>query len=318
MTSRNLVSAIVVNYNGAAFIEQCLDSLSREKCVREIIVVDNGSVDGSVDWLKANRPEVILIESRENRGFGRGCNAGAQIAGGEFLLLLNCDAELRSGLDTALTHLARNPNTGVVGGRLANAQGRTEPSVGREQLPIRLILSWLGLSRWFRNCSLCSREFVNEDWYDAAHNSVAWVCGALMLIRRSDWESIEGMDPVFFLYMEDVDFCSRLRAVGRHIDYVPTFTAMHRKRGGAKTVNARALLATMDSYNLYLSKHHSRIVVRTTLAVIGAVFLFRALVIACGFWLNARSMSEARIHIRAADRALRLSAGYKFSWGPPI
>lgn len=311
-------SAIVVNYNGKSFIGKCLDSLLKHERPCEIIVVDNGSADGSLEYLKAYFPNIVLISSTENLGFGRACNLGSAKAKGDFLLLLNYDAELCSGLVEAVSHLNEHPETGMLGGRIVYPDGRLQPSAGRSLVPFRLICSWLSLSRWFPQNRWLSHEILDPDWYISAHRAVDWVTGALMLIRRTDWEKVGGMDPAFFLYVEDVDFCDRLKASGSCIDYIPSFLAKHLKGGGADMVSPRALLSTVDSYNIYLNKHYGRFVVSATLVGIGVVFLLRAFVMVTRLWRGRRAGAEAKTYLMAASRAFQLGAGAKFPWGPPI
>ncbi|WP_243324076.1 glycosyltransferase family 2 protein [Geothrix sp. SG200] len=318
MNQAGRVSVVIVNYNGEAFIGDCLNSLLGDENVCEIIVVDNASKDGSLEYLGRRFPDVTLLQSTGNIGFGRACNLGAEKAKGEFLLLLNYDAELGSRLEGAINYLDAHPETGMLGGRITYPDGRMQPSIGRSMVPIRLACSWLSLSRWFPRNSWLSQEILDVDWYLTAHKSVDWVTGALMLIRRTSWERVGGMDPAFFLYVEDVDLCERLKASGASLDYSPVFSARHRKGGGAEIVSPRALMSSIDSYDTYLSKHHGHIVVSVTLASIGIIFSLRALAMALRLWRGDRSRAEARTYLMAARRAFRLSAGVKFPWGPPI
>lgn len=311
------VSAVVVNYNGKLFIEECLNSLLENERVCEVIVVDNGSTDGSRGYLIEAFPSVILIQSEDNLGFGRGCNLGAKCAQGEYLLLLNYDAVLHSGLGDAVEHLTEHRDTGLVGGRIVYPNGHPQPSVGRPFTPLRLVISWLSLSRWFPRNQWLGLEIHDLEWYLTPHKSVDWVTGALMLIRHSEWKKIGGMDPTFFLYVEDVDLCDRLRASGLHLDYLPSFVAEHRKGGGAGIVSPRALLSSLDSYNIYLSKHYNQFMVWATLLGISIVFFFRAIVMVCRIWRGSNAFNEARTYLRGAKRALLLSLGRRFSWGVP-
>lgn len=318
MNSPRNISAIVVNYNGKKFIDECLKSLIHQPSLLEIIVVDNGSVDGSLDYLRKAYPDLILIPAGENIGFGRACNLGASVAQGDYLLLLNYDAELVSGLDEAVNYLNQHRQMGIVGGKLFYPNGRLQPSVGRSFVPARLVASWLSLSRWFPRNPWFSLEIVDPTWYEAPHLSVAWITGALMLIRRLNWEQIGGMDPAFFLYVEDVDLCKRLKLSGSDLGYLPEFMARHRKGGGAEIVSPRALLSTVDSYGIYLSKHYGKSAMRATLAMVGLVFLLRSFVLGCRLWRGHRAWIEAGTYFKASRRAFGASAGEQFPWGPPV
>jgi GT2 family glycosyltransferase len=309
-------SALIVNYNGAACLPACIESLKREPLVRQIIVVDNGSVDGSEHWLKEHHPDVILIETGSNQGFGRGCNLGAKAATEPLLLVINYDAMLSPGLGDAIGHLARTPAAAMVGGRLVSILGHPQPSVGYPQTPLRLVVSWLGISRLLPWVAACKREVDDERFYSTPHDGVAWACGALMLVRKCAWDSVQGMDPGYFLYMEDVDLCERLASSGWRLDYLPTFQAVHQPRQGAPVVSGRALLSTIDSYHLFISNRHGELVARSTCAGLFAVFLLRASVLSLCFWRPA-PLKEGATYFRGSLRALRHALGQKFPWGPP-
>lgn len=309
------VSALVVNYNGAACLGRCIESLKREPLVNQIVVVDNGSTDGSDRWLQDYHPDVVYVPAGANIGFGRGCNMGAQVATESLLLLLNYDAELLPGLGQAIEHLAAFPKTAMVGGRLASGDGSLQPSVGNPHTPLCIATSWLGLGRLMPKLTFLLREIEDPTYYKDLHIGVAWVSGALMLVRKSAWTSIGGMDPGYFLYLEDVDICERLVRVGWRLDYLPTFRANHQPRQGEPVVSVRALLSTVDSSHRFLSSRHGLAVARATCFSLGAVFSLRALILALCFW-RPSPFRESRVFIRGSLRALGLAFGRAYPWGP--
>lgn len=312
------VTAVVVNYNGAACIAQCLESLHREPLVRQIVMVDNGSIDGSCQWVREKFPKVLILAAGKNLGFGRACNLGAKAAHEPFLLLLNCDGILDGGVSEAQEYLLAHPGTAVVGGRLSSpGQGPSQPSVGLPHTPARLVLSWVGLSRWSKKESLFTREILDEEFYSKIRQDVAWVSGALMMIRGSVWEMVAGMDPGYFLYLEDVDFCDRVRKSGWGVDYLPELRATHLPRGGAKVVSRVALLSTVDSMFFFTVSRSGNLVARVVLAAIGAIFSLRGLVLGLRFWRARLAFREGRVFLGGAWRALQIAAGKKFPWGPP-
>jgi len=310
------VSAVIVNYNGAECLPACILSLKNEHLVRQIIVVDNGSTDGSEQWLKEQHPDITLIESGANLGFGRGCNLGAKAATEPLILLLNYDAELAPGLDSAIEQLDRFPETGLVGGRLVSSTGMPQPSVGYPHTPFRFVVSWSGLGRLLPWMTQFKRDIDHKEFYSNPHAGVVWVCGALMLVRRDAWASVDGMDPGYFLYLEDVDFCDRLTKAGWRLDYLPTFFAYHEPRMGSAVVSARALLATVDSSRLYISTRRGDGVARLMCAGLGVVFLLRAFILALCIFRPA-PLREGTVFLKGAVRAFKLALGQTFPWGPP-
>lgn len=312
------VSAVLVNYNGLSFAGACIKSLHGLKGIREIILVDNDSKDGSPELLANEFPEIVVRRLGTNAGFARACNEGAAVASGKYILLLNYDAEMEGGLDGALQYLEAQPRVGILGGRLVYPTGAFQPSVGLPHTPLRLLCSWLGLGGLSSISDLFTREILDESFYGEAHRPVCWVSGALMLVRSEVWAEIAGMDPGFFLYLEDMDLCHRASRAGWEVAYSPELKAVHMQRGGANCVSARALLSTIDSMQYYLRKSKSWWVTRLTMLGIGLIFTARALVLAARFWRGVIALAEGRVFLKGAMRAGLIGLGKTYAWGPPV
>jgi len=142
------LSIVIVNYNGHRFLADCMKSIRRYvRCDHEVILVDNASTDGSVHYIATHFPTVRLIESAVNTGFTGGNNIGVRAANGELVLLLNNDTKLLGSVDDAVAEF-NHANVGALGAHLFYGDGRNQTSVGYEHTPLRIVLSWVGLSKY--------------------------------------------------------------------------------------------------------------------------------------------------------------------------
>jgi GT2 family glycosyltransferase len=243
-----VLSIIIVSFNARADLERCLESLraAPPAVAHEIIVVDNGSTDGSVDAAR-RFPGVRVIEAGANLGFARANNIGIRESTGVNLLLLNSDTVVSSGsIDRLLDELDRDSSVAVVGPRLVDGDGRAELSFGRMIGP----LNELRQKRLARSAAV--EQLTRRRQYPD------WVSGACLLVRRMDAAAAGGLDERFFMYTEDVDFCAAVRALGRRILFTPDVEVVHLRGRSA----ASAPAATRDHYRrsqiAFYEKHHPR------------------------------------------------------------
>ncbi len=220
-----MISVIVVNWNQGAYLERCLRSLTTGPANGEIevIVVDNGSADGSVEMVRSRFPDVRLLTNLSNTGFARANNRGLAESGGDYLCLLNSDAEVVSdALARMATYLSNNPSVGAVGPLLINSDGTLQPS-GRDFPKIWDVLAQAsGVYRVWR------RDFFRQPGRDYDRiASVDEVSGACIMLRREVYESVGGLDERYFLYYEDVDWCWRIKKLGWEIHYLPEARVIH-------------------------------------------------------------------------------------------
>ena len=240
------VSIIIVSFNARTDLERCLQSLhdAPPAARHEILVVDNGSTDGSVAAVR-RWPDVRVIEVGSNVGFARANNIGIRASAGTNLLLLNSDTIVPSAaIDRLLGELAREPDVAVVGPRLVDAAGRPELSHGRMIGP----LNELRQKRRARGGAveqLTSRRLYPD-----------WVSGACLLVRRADAEAVGGLDERYFMYTEDVDFCAALRARGRRILFTPDVEVAHLRGRSAASAPAATRAAYRRSRLAFYEKHH--------------------------------------------------------------
>jgi GT2 family glycosyltransferase len=265
-TQQPAVSLIVVSFNTRDLLRACLDTVQRtaRDVPSEIIVVDNASADGSADMVVREFPQVRLIRSPVNLGFGAANNRGFECARGRYVVLLNTDALLTPGaLAQSVARMEADPTIALAGARLVGPDGAWQPS-GRLFTSLTndlLLLSGLA-QRYAR-----SRFFGRYDrtWADPRQPAeVDWVPGAYAIIRREALTRVGQFDEAFFLYYEEVDLCRRLKAAGYRIWYWPDVVVMHVGGASSKTLTRLTLSSSgsqltlwrMRSQLLYYRKHH--------------------------------------------------------------
>lgn len=309
----DLVSVVIVNYNGMKFLQACIDSLHKAfKTYRyEIVIVDNLSTDGSREWL-AQRVDIIYVESAENLGFTGGNNLGARQARGGNLLFINNDTLVQSALDPMIDALA-DPKAGIVGCRLVYGDGRQQFSFGYDHTALRLVLSWLGVEKKYWLPKAFRRVETDVEKYHNSITNVDWVSGACFSIRRVDWELLQGFDTNFFMYCEDVDLCVRVRQLGKRVQYLPEVLVTHYEGSGRVWIGAAALMRTVNSYMLFSLKHHSPWAFRSMTRTLGLVFLARSQ----AFRLVA-SMARDRADVLRDKSSAYRAAGLCLMRGKPV
>ena len=258
------LSIVIVNHNGHHFLAECIESIRLHvTCTHEVIIVDNASTDGSAHYIATHFPAVHLIKNDVNIGFAGGNNTGVRKAKGELVLLLNNDTRLLSSIDDAVAEFTQ-VNVGAVGAHLFYEDGRNQPSVGYEHTPLRIVLSWVGLSKFPMLPTVFRRLECAANFYEDKHDHVHWVSGAFLMTRRDLWHDIQGLDESYFMYMEDVEYCKQVRNLDFDIAYIPTVEVMHYEGGGQAWIGQLALIQTMRSYRLFLTKHYGSAVALLT------------------------------------------------------
>lgn len=211
-----LISIVIVNWNGARVLERCLAALERQSFRDfEIILIDNGSTDGSEAGIEDRFPGVRLVGLRENSGFASANNLGARLARGRWLALLNNDAFARPDwLEKLMAAAAEHPRFSFFASCLVSAQApETVDGVGD-------VYHISGLA-WRRGYSLPLARF------QSGPQEVFGACGAAALYDREQFLEAGGFDESFFCYHEDVDLSFRLRLLGHRCLYVPAAVVEH-------------------------------------------------------------------------------------------
>jgi GT2 family glycosyltransferase len=247
-------------------LRECLQSVIRESAglQAEILVVDNGSSDGSCEMVESEFPQVNLIPSEINLGFGAANNLALVQARGDYFILLNSDAFFEPlALRRAIEHMNQTPQCGLAGGRLVGRDGAWQPSARSFHSIVGDFVVLSGLAAKFPK----SKFFGSFDrtWAAAGESApVDWVPGAFSIIRPAALEAAGTFDPRFFLYYEEVDLCRRIKAAGYSIWYWPDIVVVHIGGESSRTLKslefstqaAQVVMWRMRSTLLYYRKHH--------------------------------------------------------------
>jgi len=252
------VSIIVVSYGTREMTCACLASIApTTKQVRyEVLVVDNGSTDGSPEAIVERFPSFKLIAQKENLGFAAANNLAAKAAQGEFILLLNPDTVVLDGaIDQLVAFARRRPQAGIWGGRTLFADGRLNPSsCWRRQTLWNLFCRGVGLAKLFPNSPVFHSEGYGG-WKRDSEREVDIVTGCWLLISRTLWERLDGFAPEFFMYGEDADLCLRAHALGYRPAITPSATIVH-YGGGTEKNSVRKDTRMLAAKVRLLSAHH--------------------------------------------------------------
>jgi N-acetylglucosaminyl-diphospho-decaprenol L-rhamnosyltransferase len=227
------VAAIVVNYNARDYLLECVDSL-RGAGMTQIVVVDNASTDGSVAALRHADVDVTVVETGGNFGYGGGVNRGAVAVPSDADVLLVCNADLvidPGAVKALVAALDADPELGIVGPRIDNTDGTLYPSARTVPGPFDAVgHAFLGL---VMPNNRFTRRYRLLDWDHATARRVDWISGACFAIRRDVFDRLGGFDEDYYMYLEEVDLCSRARSTGAAVGYEPAAHVVH--VGGVST-----------------------------------------------------------------------------------
>ncbi len=254
-TEKIRLSFIIVNWNTAVLLENALVSIQDKVGILnyEIIVVDNGSGDTSCAVVKNKFPAVRLIENKHNRGFARAVNQGIRISRGEYIVLFNTDALLTDGaVQSILDYMETHPNVGVCGGQLIYPDGRKQHSF--DNFPTLLTE--------LTNKSLLKKLFPKK--YPGKYSdyssplSVDSLIGACFFVRKEAIEKTGLLDEDYFFFLEETDWCYRIKKAGYDIIYLPYAHIIHLQGKSAGMVPVRSRLEYYYSRYLFFIKQRGK------------------------------------------------------------
>lgn len=255
------VTAVVVSWNTADLLEDCLRSIdvhgSEASSIRTI-VVDNASDDGSVDRVRERWPAVDLVANRDNVGFCRANNQAIARTSSPWLLLINADAQLTAGaLDAMLQRGRRDLRAGVVAPRLVYGDGRFQRWTAGAAPTLRTVGTYLaGLDRFSRRLPVLTGTYLGHDADEAFEPE--WVSSACMLVRRAALDDVGPLDERIFVYMDDVELCQRLRDGGWNVWYEPAATVVHLMGQSTVRRTGKASPEALRAFNRYFAIRHGR------------------------------------------------------------
>jgi GT2 family glycosyltransferase len=245
---------VVVAYHSANHLPACLEALAEAAggLTRELVVVDNASRDGAPALVTRLVPGARLIVNDVNRGFAAAVNQAARTARGRHLLLLNPDARPLPGCVSRLAaELDTRPEAALAGPQLVGPDGADQPSAWPAPGLLTLAYDALLLHNLMPRSRLRLVTAPNEDPLD-----VECLSGACLLVRRTAFEALGGLDERFFIYYEDTDLGVRARAAGHRLRLVPAARAVHLVGGSSFQDRREFLLRFHESRRQFLIKHH--------------------------------------------------------------
>lgn len=271
------LSIIIINWNSKGYLRECLRSIPQTpaglEC--EILVIDNGSYDGSAEMLAQEFPQVTFIQSERNLGFSSANNRAARQAKGDYLLFLNPDTVVTGqSLGILVDALRKLPHAGAVGAKLLNTDGTLQtscvqsfPTVLNQMLDCELLRHWFPLSNLWGMATL----------FNGSHEPapVEAVSGACLMVKHHVFERLGGFDERYFMYSEDIDLAYRIYREGFKCYYVPSAILIHHGGGSSKSAG-NGFSATMMRESVYRFMQFRK--GRSTAALFRIVILFSALV----------------------------------------
>jgi len=254
------LSVVIVNYNVKYFLEQCLCSVQKamQGIKGEIIVIDNCSTDGSMDYLQPAFPGVTFIANTENLGFSKANNQGWRMAAGKYVLFLNPDTLLaEDSLQLSLAVMERQPGAGALGIRMIDGSGQYLPESKRGIPGAKASFFKLsGLTRLFPASPVFARYYLGH-LPATQSQEVEVLAGAYMLVRKTVLDTTGGFDERFFMYGEDVDLSYRIRRAGYKNWYLADSTIIHFK-GESTRKDAKYVTLFYKAMALFVEKHYGK------------------------------------------------------------
>lgn len=254
------LSIIIVNYNVKEYLKNLLNSIKKSSpnILKEIIVIDNASDDGSVDLIKEKFPDIILIENKTNLGFGKANNQGLKIAKGKFLLIINPDTLVAE--DTfakMIDFFNENPLAAMAGCKILNPDGTLQLACRRSfPRPWIAFTKVTGLSSLFPKSKIFAQ--YNLTYKDENQTyEVDAISGSFMMLRKEVYDTVGGFDEQFFMYGEDLDFCYRIQNAGFKIFYVHTTQIIHYKGESTKRSSLDETKIFYQAMHIFVKKHFS-------------------------------------------------------------
>lgn len=292
------VSVIVVSWNTRDHLAACLATIGPASgaLAVEVCVVDNGSGDGSADLVAGQHPDARLLRNPDNRGFAAAVNQGLAATTGRYALLLNPDARLPAdGLRALVDWADAHADVGIVGAALRDPDGTPQDSVAAEPTLATELLN-RDLLRW-----LAPRRFP-DDRIGGEPRDVPTVIGACLLARRAAIERVGPMDEGFFVFLEETDWCVRMRGGGWRVVHHPGVVVEHAQGAAARRTPVAKWIEYHRSLYRFFRKHRG----------LGAYLVLRVLrppKLAVNLLLNVVALTLTIGLARRARRKIRVNAG---------
>jgi len=245
------MSVVLVCWNNKNYLEPCLDSLYKGdlKSSFDVVVVDNGSTDGSQEMLVEKFPQIQVIQNEHNVGLSKACNQGIEATLGRHVLLLNNDTLVNGqSLDSMVALLETNPNAGAVGGKLLNPDGSVQSCYNNFSTLLEEFLIATQLGELFR-------DGYPSNVSEQKLRTVSWMSSACLMLRRSTLDEVGLLDEEYFIYGDEADLQYRINEAGWQVYFLPHVTTIHY---GGRSMNrwARRKMVYRGKMLFYKKNYH--------------------------------------------------------------
>ena len=273
------LSVIIVNYNVEYFLEQCLNSTFKalEGLEGEVFVVDNNSIDGSVEMVEEKFPKVHLIANANNPGFSVANNQAIALAKGEYVLLLNPDTVVEEDtFKQVVDFMDAHPKAGGLGVKMIDGKGEFLPE-SKRGLPTPAVAFYkiFGLSKLFPNSKKFGKYHLSYLDKEEIHE-IEILSGAFMLMRKKAIDEVGVLDETFFMYGEDIDLSYRLILGGYKNFYYPKTRIIHYKGESTKKSSVNYVFVFYNAMIIFAKKHFSQKNAKLFSFLINCAIYFRA------------------------------------------
>lgn len=252
------LSIIIISHNHADFLISCLGSLYKyaQGFTFEVFLIDNKSDDNTIEVVKNDFPEVILIENKKRYSFAKNNNIGISHSKGRYVLLLNPDTTFSdNALKKMIEFMDEHREAGIAACKLLNPDGMVQDSCRMFPTPQAILFRGFNLDRWFKNVKFYQR-YLMHDFNHSQLREIDWALGAFLFVRREVIEKVGIMDEKYPLYHEDTDWCFRVKKSGWKIYYVPHISITHHYlRDSAKGFISKKKILHFISICRFFSKH---------------------------------------------------------------
>ena len=298
------LSIIIVNYNSNPELRDCLRALEnvRTELAFEVLIVDNASSDGSLSAAQTEFPSCVFLPLDANRGFAGACNAGLEIATGRQAMLLNPDTEVQPGALTKLLQaLSDHPNWGIVGPRMENETGRIYTAARRLPTPWYLFCELTGLGKLFSHTKLFNGYLYGE-CDPTTLDAVEQIEGSALMISAAARQRVGNLDPQFFIFFEEVDWCQRVREAGFEIHVVQDAVIWHHRSTTMSRFFVPSRVHHAESAMKYFHKHGGGTGLQSLRNWMGAALWIRSVLLRLSLLFNANETTRTRL---AGTQAMR-------------
>lgn len=279
MSETPKIAVIIVNYNVAYFLEQCLNSVAKAMLLEpaEVWVVDNNSVDGSVELVQERFPWVKLIANKDNKGFSKANNQAMELSKCAYQLLLNPDTVIEEDtLKKVVDYMDVNPQVGGLGVRMVDGKGKFLPE-SKRGLPTPAVAFYkiFGISRIFPKSKIFGRYHLGY-LSEFETNEIEILSGAFMLMRKEALDKVGLLDEDFFMYGEDIDLSYRIIKGGYQNVYFPETRIIHYKGESTKKSSVNYVFVFYRAMVIFARKHFSQKNAKLFSFLINSAIYFRA------------------------------------------